>query len=250
MDQKTRPKNIYTTEIYKKTNPSWHIKDSPWKCKKIFDTIPPSFKFKKRLKVVDIGCGVGEILKLFSEKIESLGSKIECFGYDISPHAIKEAKKNFPKGKFRCKEFSKHDFNCYIDITLLIDILEHLENPDGLLSGLERTTKYLIVHLPLENNLALKIRKNEMKNRSRRMGHIHHYDKKSAMDMFERHKFEVISYVYTCFDVDGNYKYNSKLNRVFGAPLRRIIYDVSPSFLSKSLGCSLMCFLKNKRLSD
>lgn len=247
MKDKSDQINIYTTKIYKNLNPSWHIKDSPWKCKKILDVIPPSFSFGNKLKILDIGCGVGEILKLVSAKVEALGSKTECFGYDISPHAIKEARKNFPKATFKCKEFSKADLGGVVDITLLIDILEHLKTPDRLLSELEKTTNCLIVHVPLEKNLALKIRKKEMKKRSDHLGHIHHYDRKSAIDMLEKHDFKVVRSMYTCFDVDGNYKYDSKLNRVLGGPLRRTIYKISPSFLSKSLGCSLMCFLKNTK---
>lgn len=240
------PKAIYRTKLYEEFNPLWHIKDSPWKCRKMLQAIPGGLEFGGTLKILDIGCGVGEILRLFSEEMEKRGAKAQCYGYDISPHAIREAQKNFPEGKFRCKEFSGKDFKgLEIDIALLIDILEHLENPGAMLRELRPRAKYLIVHLPLEDNMSLRMRKGELKEREKKMGHIHHFNHRSALDLLGK-DFEVLRHIYTCFDVDGDYKYGSRLNNLVGRPLRKVLYSVSPRLMSKTLGCSMMVFLRSR----
>lgn len=80
---------------------------------------------KKNVKVLDIGCGPGNIL-------ESL-PKSEYFGYDINSSYINYAKKKYGKGgKFFCKKFSKHDLKKLpkFDHVLLLGILHHMNDKE------------------------------------------------------------------------------------------------------------------------
>ena len=51
-------------------NPNWHAEDSPWKADQIIKILDRN-QLPKLKTVVEIGCGVGEILKQFQNKLPS-----------------------------------------------------------------------------------------------------------------------------------------------------------------------------------
>ena len=76
---------------------------------------------KKRVNVLDIGCGPAEIL-------DSLPN-VYYYGYDINHTYINYAKKKYGlRGKFYCKKFTKSEIKKLpkFDHVLLLNILHHL----------------------------------------------------------------------------------------------------------------------------
>ena len=72
-------------------------------------------------KVLDLGCGVGRVCKMFSEK------KIDYIGVDISQEQIKQAKEVCPAGKFQQGSmlnlsFAENEF----DYVLMVASFHHL----------------------------------------------------------------------------------------------------------------------------
>jgi 2-polyprenyl-3-methyl-5-hydroxy-6-metoxy-1,4-benzoquinol methylase len=56
--------NLYTSSRYLKKNPTYHSEDSLYKYNNFIKILKKNnFTFKKVKKIIDIGCGVGEILK-------------------------------------------------------------------------------------------------------------------------------------------------------------------------------------------
>lgn len=89
-------------------------------------------------KVVDIGCGVGDLLKEIQNR-----KTVEVFGLDFSAKAIEGARLNFPDAQL--KQFIIEKTLPYedaiFDIVTCTDVLEHLEYPKLIVSELVRICK-------------------------------------------------------------------------------------------------------------
>ena len=82
---------------------------------------------KKHDKILDIGCGTGDILQFLPE--------VTYYGFDMNRDYIKTAKKVYNnKGFFFCKKVTKNAFNknLLFDIVLAIGILHHLNDENAM----------------------------------------------------------------------------------------------------------------------
>ena len=81
-------------------------------------------KYKPGQKILDIGCGSSDILKLFPVDVDYLG-------IDISPKYIEKAKKDFPKQNFICSDFCS-DLNEVpnesFHLVMAIGVIHHLND--------------------------------------------------------------------------------------------------------------------------
>lgn len=242
--------DLYTTGKYWRYHSDYHREDAPWKVKKIISVIPQEIldALPETIKVIDIGCGSGKILKLFSAYLKEKNFIVKALGYDVSEDAIEVAKMTFPEAVFYGGEFKKQNFRKNeIDFILLIDLLEHLKCPQDLLSDASAICKYAICHLPLEDNLNINLRCPKEKLAGI-MGHINFYNTESSGALFEKNGFSVENKILNCFDYDGYFiKRASLCNRYFGRRLRKIIFKRYPGFVSRILGgCSAIFFLRSK----
>ena len=88
--------------------------------------------FSNKKKVLDVACGVSTLSKTFSD---------EVYGFDINHEAIEICRKNGIKAKFGDAE-KKWDYpDGYFDIVIMSHIIEHVVNPDHLLSEARRVLK-------------------------------------------------------------------------------------------------------------
>ena len=86
-------------------------------------------------RVVDIGCGAGDLLLALRRKCPT----VSVAGLDFSPKAIERARRNLPDGDFVLDRISKlpYEDECF-DVVLCTDTLEHLERPLSLVEELVR----------------------------------------------------------------------------------------------------------------
>lgn len=79
---------------------------------------------KKKIKVLDIGCGPANVLNYLP--------KCEYYGYDIDKRSINYAKKKYSKKNFHffCKKFNKNELKSLpnFDLILLFGIMHHLND--------------------------------------------------------------------------------------------------------------------------
>lgn len=87
-------------------------------------------------KVVDIGCGVGDLLA----EIRRRRPQVAVAGLDFSQKAVEAAAATFPDGRFQ-----QHVIDCSLpyataefDVVLCTDVLEHLERPKAVAAELVR----------------------------------------------------------------------------------------------------------------
>ena len=89
--------------------------------------------------VVDLGCGDGGMLSLLKE------DGINSWGYDLAPNNIEYAK-NVRGVDARYTDFNNDESIKYADVAVMTEVLEHLEDPHGVLKALP--SKYLVASSP------------------------------------------------------------------------------------------------------
>lgn len=100
----------------------------------IIDQVADAIRAGKR--VVDIGCGVGDLLA----EVRARQPDVDVCGLDFSPKAIEGARRVLPDGEFRrfvidrTLPYADHSF----DIVLCTDVIEHLEYPKAVVAELVR----------------------------------------------------------------------------------------------------------------
>ena len=95
---------------------------------------------KKDLKILDFGCGIGNLLNVLNE------SDINCelYGVDIfeNQSLFEIAKENAPFAQIkRIKPYEKFDFGEKFDIILSNQVFEHIENLDDVYQHLSKILK-------------------------------------------------------------------------------------------------------------
>lgn len=107
-----------------------------------------------RGRILDIGCADGTFTKVILEN--SKAKKI--IGIDVLSSSVAYVKKRFARSKklsFKVADALRLPFlNREFDAVFCLEVLEHVENPGGVLSEIHRVLKnngYIIVLVPSEN---------------------------------------------------------------------------------------------------
>ena len=116
------------------------------------------FQDKKNIKILDIGCGRGNI----SLPLASLGYQV--LGIDLDTNSIEEVKNrnNFNNAQFRVQDASTLDIDEKYDFIIASEVVEHIEEPTEFLKSLKNILKqkgFLIVTIPNGKSLEERIRK-------------------------------------------------------------------------------------------
>jgi len=122
-------KNVAYTSV----DPTWALKKFP-------------IQLKPRMRVLDLGCGDGRWARYIKEV-----HGCTVVGVDFSAKRIQRARELSPGIQFHCDnvyDFVEGYKGPKFDYTLMVEVLEHLENPEGLLRGLRRISKNLIGTTP------------------------------------------------------------------------------------------------------
>ena len=236
---------LYLTNEYVLQNPSLHVEDSHWKVTKIrqlldgfLNDYKENFELQK-LSILDAGGGAGLILKKIAGEIEkNYGIEVKKYALDASPHALEIQKETNPDLKKAlnesiCKTSIKTN---EIDLALFIDVLEHLPDPISALNELKRVSKFVIMKVPLEDNLYCNTMNAITKGKFREnlietCGHINVYDFKTLKHQIEENLGKIVNYYYTNvfqYLLSKSSNLRSKVINKFAAQL----YRISPTLCS------------------
>jgi SAM-dependent methyltransferase len=185
----------YYNREYPRYAPLLHVKDSKWKVSKILPLIQEG-KIKVE-QILDTGCGAGFVLKeLLTELRIAHG-----IGVDISTHMLKVAKRFSALKDAVSLSYIKADAatlplkNQCLDMSLLIDVVEHVFNPYKVLLEQARVSRYMIVKVPLTMAvLARGILFSGHRTWKERLGHIHHFNMASFFNLIDSTGFDLVTY--------------------------------------------------------
>ena len=155
------------------------------KFKKVSELIP------EKSKILDVGCNDAKILSFLKNP--------NYFGADINKDKISESDNK--KIKFKQADLNKDELpfkNEKFDFILLLDVLEHVVNPQKLLfeaKGKLKSGGKLIITLPNDYHLLNKIRfvlnKHLTENPFAPYGHLHYFPIKSGEKFLKDNGFKI-----------------------------------------------------------
>lgn len=181
----------YTSGEYAQANPDWDSSDSPWKSEQVVallndHQISPA-------TIVEIGCGAGGVLRALRERFPECSMQ----GFDIAPNLIELWKHHSGAGI----EFNLGDYFSLSretpELTLILDVLEHLADPHEFLAQLKKRSRYVVFHFPLDLSAISVLRETPLLHVRRKVGHIHYFSRGLALELLQECDFEVIDSRYT-----------------------------------------------------
>ncbi len=200
-------RDFYQKDEYIIRNPSLHEEDSAWKVEKI---IPLVDKFvgninKKKINLLDVGGGAGIILNSISSYInERHNLNVTKYALDLSPGALALQKQRNPDlEKALNEDICQTSFgDKEIDLTLMIDLLEHVSNPIKALEEVRRVSNYVLFKVPLDICLTGRIRNffghgALRKHDIYQLGHINNYSYRSLSDQLQKHAGRILGFYFT-----------------------------------------------------
>ena len=189
---KVLDRNMYMDGGYLEKNPLWHADESPFKVAQILRMLQ-----KNRLKpktICEVGCGVGEVLKLLQKKMDPT---CDFWGYEISPQALEICKsKANERLQFKLADISQED-GAFFDMILVLDVIEHVEDYYGFLKGIRPKSDLKIFHFPLDLSVQAVLRRRGLLTRRELYGHIQYFTKETAQETLKDVGYELLDYFYT-----------------------------------------------------
>ncbi len=237
--------DFYTSDIYLKNNPDWHIGTSHWKAQSILQMIKRNKLDPK--SVCEIGCGAGEILRILQRQLDP---QCTFVGYDIAPQAIEMARtRENEHMHFYLGDFVQESGNTTYDLILIVDVLEHFENCFRLLRDIKPKSTYKILQLPLDIS-ALSVILNELIQYRHATGHLHFFTKDIALEILRDAGYKVRDVIYELKPFENPWSWQEALRHPARIPLmllkllRRVLYRVprlllfaiQPDFAVRLLG--------------
>ncbi len=229
-------KDIYNDQTYLSNNPTWGEEDAPMKAEAIAALLKKNNMSFQTL--AEAGCGSGEILVQLQKKFPQAE---QFLGYDISNDAVSIARKKQTE-KIRIETGDITKASLYVDLLLVIDVLEHIPDYFSFLEGIRPRARNTIFHIPLDMSVWSLFREKMLIESKNRVGHIHAFTEDFILDILKERGFDIIDKVYT----PPTYShFNFKQNIADG--LRKMIFMINKKFAAKTIGgYSIMVLTKNR----
>lgn len=252
--------NIYSSDEYLAKNPSLDSEDSTWKIGKIIKLIDKLFidslLNSEEIVLMDVGGGAGIILRGLSGYIvDKYNIAVKKITLDLSPGILSVQIANNPDVyKALNEDICKTSLNDKtVDICLMIDVLEHIPEPEKALKELSRVCKYAIFKVPLEDNLYMRIRDFILRGKTREFfirqwGHINSFNTEKLIRSINNNGGSVLTSYYTNvfqYFLSSKY-YLNKMNvkdKAFNF-LASVTFKLSPRACSYIFGDYLMVLVK------
>jgi cyclopropane fatty-acyl-phospholipid synthase-like methyltransferase len=222
----TAASQMYSSGRYLEENPTWHAQDSEWKSRHITHLLKRNNICP--MSICDVGCGAGEVLvSLLATFPESHGT-----GYEMAPQAfaVCKSKSKPPRLTFHnedvCVSSAKYD------LVMAIDVFEHVEDYIGWLRALRAHGNLFAFNIPLELSVQTLLRREFLIERRRKVGHLHHFSKGTALATLRDSGYEVVDSELVSIAIDQPVGWKAKAVRI----PRKILHLMDPDFSSRTVG--------------
>lgn len=216
-----------------------------WKFEKIQPSLDQFFSDLEvpSVTLLDVGGGTGHILMLSAKHIEDKHSAcVTKYACELTPEFVRMQKNTNPDLKKVHTESICHTsfMNKEVDVSHLIDVVEHIDDCKAALREVARISQYAIIKIPLEGNLMLLLFNFFTRNRQRRwaietLGHVQVFHALGVRRMIEKECGEVLR----C-DFSNEFEYESrparaKMKRMPVRLINRVatvVHSISPVLCS------------------
>ena len=219
---------IYQSDAYLKTHPSWHVEESPFKVRQILRMLR---RHNLPLRTLcDVGCGAGAVL---AELQRHLPADCICWGYDVSQDAIEMAKDRARENlRFRVCDIRRDDCAMYFDLVLLLDVFEHVDDYLGLLRDVRSKATHKLFHIPLDLSVQAVARRDGLLRRRDEHAHLHYFTKETALRTLTDVGYKLLDYFYTPRCIELGDLLVQKMARI----PRQICFAAAPNLTARFLG--------------
>lgn len=181
----------YTEGDYAQQNPDWDTADSPWKAQQVLRLLAQHRLSPSR--VVEIGCGAGGVLSA----LRARWPQADLEGFDIAPGLPALWTQREADGiRFTLGDYLTTD-RPIPDLTLVLDVLEHLGDPFAFLAALSNRAGWTVFHIPLDLSAFSVVRERPLLHVRRKVGHLHYFTRGLALAMLDECGWEVVETRYT-----------------------------------------------------
>jgi len=155
---------------------------------KIYQQIEKYIYKNRGVKVLDIGCAYGFMLKRFPNHFKK-------YGLDVSKHAIEIAQKRHPEINFKVGEIEKklpYQTN-FFDVVIINDVIEHLKYPEQALENIYSVLKKGGILYITTPNLNF-IRKTIFKYADKKEHHISLFTHTKLLKLLKDKKYSILEH--------------------------------------------------------
>lgn len=230
--------NRYLGGEYLRENPTWDSEDSAWKAQLVMRLLRDN-KIIPR-SIADVGCGAGRVLG----ELRRSYPDAKLHGYDIAPDVQKFwSSDDLENVQFHLGDFVTDSDSSY-DVALVLDVIEHLENPFVFLSLLRSRADWFVFHFPLDLSALSVVRETPLLRVRAKVGHIHSFTKGIALSLLDECGYEVIEAHYTGAALNAP---NRTLKTRLAGILRWLAYAVNRDFGARLMGGETLMVLARPR---
>lgn len=217
----TELSGVYVDGRYEAAHPDWHASDSNWKAERVLALVEEGGL--RPADVCEVGCGVGGIVAEVAERLGVPGS-----GYDISPGAIERARELHPEIAFTVGSLPDRRH----DLVLVMDVVEHVEDPYGFVAALRGIAQAAVFNFPLDLSVQTVLRPRQLDRIRAQSDHLHFFTKETALATIRSGGFEIESYRFApAFELA-----KGRIKATVAHVPRRLGFRLSPGWTARTIG--------------
>ncbi len=218
----------YTSGDYLQHNPTWHVEESQWKAKQVYQIVTRNHIASQT--VCEVGCGAGEVLRQLQMRLADTSL---FWGYDISPQAFEMARgRANERLQFVLADFRQENTRNF-DLILVLDVIEHLEDYFSFLREIQPKGQYKLFHIPLDLSAQTVLRRRGLLKVREAYGHLHYFTKEIALRVLTDAGYEIVDYTYTARTIEQPTR-EVKL-KLLKVP-RKLLFSLHNDFATHLLG--------------
>jgi SAM-dependent methyltransferase len=220
--------SIYQDGRYLEHNPSWHMEESPFKVRQILRMLKKQNLAPKN--VCDVGCGGGVVL---AQLQPHLLAQCECWGYDVSPDAIKFcAARGNERLHFAVRDIRRDQCDAFFELMLILDVFEHVDDYIGFVRDIRPKGRYKLFHIPLDLSVQAVARRNGLLRRRDNFAHLHYFTQETALRTLTDVGYKLVDYFYTprCIELG-----DMLIQKIARLP-RQVCFAMAPDLSVRFLG--------------
>lgn len=218
--------SLYVDGRYEDANPGWHDEDAGWKAEEIAHFLHDEGVRPK--SVCDLGCGAAGVLAGLAGGMPG----VRLVGYDISPQAVELAQRFHPAVEVRLGE-PGDSLSENFDLTLLIDVFEHVEDYLGFLRRIAPLGRRLLCHIPLDMTALMVARAKPILKVRAQVGHLHYFSKDTAIATLRDAGYQVEAFRYTAGTIRSP---NRTVRMKIAKWPRKLAFSMAPDLTVRILG--------------